>query len=345
MRNRIAKLFAVTVLLASAVAVSPAQTVKGTIALPNLPEQVATNPFTNRVYVAVPNFSSMPYDYLTVIDGHKDTVITNIQIPTVAYAVAVDPFRHIVYVGGGLLQPDGTINGSEVVAVSARTNKIIRTIPVTSSTTGNGIQGLAVNWRTGTLYVANGSDDEVDVIRGSGDHDDATRRFKVRARIPVGDTPYGVAVNQFTGTVYASLSTLGGVALIDPKTNTVTSTTPFGTSGAGIAVDQVSGNVFTTNSVSSPAVGQVGVLGETGTLLATVPVGQNPLGVDVDFKTHLAFVANPGDDDTSVIDGTTNAVTTTLPVSSLFLAVNPFTGKVYIAPSDPVAALTVMTEK
>jgi hypothetical protein len=56
-------------------------------------------------------------------------------------------------------------------------------------------------------------------------------------------------------------------------------------------------------------------------------------------------VANPGDDDASVIDGTTNTVKTTVPVSSLFLAVNPFTHKVYIAPADPVPSLTVMTEK
>jgi YVTN family beta-propeller protein len=343
MRNRIAKPFAVSILLASAVALSPAQTVTGTIALPNLPEQVTTNPFTNRVYAAVPNFGLQPFDYLTVIDGRTDTVITNVQIPTVAYAVAVDPFRHIVYVGGALLQSDGTINGSEVVAVNSRTNKIIRTIPVTSTSIGNGIQGLAVNWRTGTLYVANGSDDEVDVIRRSGDDD--AYHFTVKARIPVGDAPFGVAVNQFNGTVYATLSTMGGVAVIDPKTNTVTTTTPFGTSGAGIAVDQITGNVFTTNSVASPAVGQVGVLGETGNLLATIPVGQNPLGIAVDYFAHLAFVANPGDDNASVIDGTTNTVKTTVPVSSLFLAVNPFTSKVYISPADPVPSLTVMTEK
>lgn len=345
MRNRIAKPFAVSILLASAVALAHAQTVKGTIALPNLPEQVATNPFTNRVYVAVPNFGAQPFDYLTVINGHKDTVITSIEIPTVAYAVAVDPYRDIVYVGGALLQADGSINGSEVVVINGRTNRIMRVIPVTSTSTGNGIQGLAVNWRTGTLYVANGSDDEVDVIRGRSDDDSANHRFTIKARIPVGDAPFGVAVNQFTGVVYASLSTMGGVAVIDPKTNTVTTTTPFGTSGAGIAVDQVSGNVFTTNSVASPDIGQVGVLGEAGNLLATVPVGENPFGVDVDFFTHLAFVANSLDGTTSVIDGPTNTVKSTVPVSSLFLAVNPFTEKVYVSPAANVNSLTVMTEK
>jgi YVTN family beta-propeller protein len=333
MRIKIAKSFAVSILLASAAPFVHAQTVTATIALPNLPEQVATNPVTNRVYVAVPNFGSVPYDYLTVINGKRDTVITNIQIPPVAYAVAVDPLRNIVYVGGGLLE-GGSINGSEVVAISGRTNKVIQTIPVTSTTSGNGIQGLAVNWVTGDVYAANGSDNEVDVIH----------KFQVTARIAVGGNAYGVAVNQMHGTVYATLADLGGVVVIDPKTNAITTTTPFGTSGAGITVDLETGNVFTTNSVSSPSIGQVGVLDHAGNLLATIPVGNTPIGIDADFGSHLVFVANSGDDNLSVINGSTNAVTTTLPISSLFVAVNPVSEKVYIAPQDAVAALTVLTE-
>lgn len=333
MWKKIAKPLAVSTLLAFAGVLVHGQTVKGSIPLPNLPEQVATNPITNRVYVAVPNFGSVPYDYLTVINGRKDTVITNIQIPPVAYAVAVDPFRDIIYVGGGILE-SGSINGSEVVAISGRLNSIIETIPVTSTTSGNGIQGLAVDWITGDVYAANGSDGEIDVIH----------HFQVTARIAVGGNPFGVAVNQRHGMVYASLADVGGVVMIDPKTNAITTTTPFGTSGAGITVDVETGNVFTTNSVSSPSIGQVGALGAAGNLLATIPVGQNPIGIDADFGSHQVFVANTGDDNLSVINGTTDAVTVTLPVSSLFLAVNSLSGKVYVAPQDPVAALTVLTE-
>jgi YVTN family beta-propeller protein len=329
------KPFAVSILLASAVAFVHAQTVTATIALPNLPEQVATNPITNRVYVAVPNFGTPAYDYLTVIDGKKNTVIKNIQIPPVAYAVTVDPLRDIIYVGGAYLESDGSINGSEVIAINGVTNKIIKTISVTSTTSGNGIQGLAANWVTGDLYVANGSDDEVDVIHN----------YKVKARIAAGGQPYGVAVNQLFGTVYASLADVGGAIVIDPKTNEITTTTPFGTSGAGVAVDSVTGTVFTTDSVSSPNIGQVGALGHSGNLLATISVGNYPIGIDADLGSHLVFVANTGDDTLSVIDGSTNAVKATVPVSSLFLAVNPFTEKVYIAPQDPVASLTVTTEK
>jgi YVTN family beta-propeller protein len=333
MRNRIANPFAVSILLASAVALANGQR---SIPLPNLPEQVATNPQTNRVYVAVSTFESAPYDYLTVIDGRKDKVITNIQIPPVAYAVTVDPIHNIVYVGGAYLNLDGSISGSEIVAINGATNKIIKTISVTSTPTSPGIQGLAVNWRTGDVYAANGSDNEVDVIHN----------FQVTARVAVGGNPYGVAVNQMHGTVYASLADTGGVVLINPKTNEVTTTTAFGTSGAGITVDQETGNVFTTNSVTTlpPDVAEVGALGSDGTLLATIPVGNIPIGIDADYDSHLVYVANTGDDTLSVINGKTNAVIKTLPVSSLFVAVNPVSEKVYIAPQDNVAALTVIEE-
>jgi YVTN family beta-propeller protein len=335
MRNKLAKPFAVSILLVSAVALSRAQTVTATIALPNLPEQVAVNLVTNRVYVAVPNFGTPAYDYLTVIDGRKNTVIKNIQIPPVAYAVAVDPLRNIVYVGGADLQADGSVTGSEVVAISGATNRILKTISVTSTPTSPGIQGLAVNWVTGDVYAANGSDNEVDVIHN----------FKVTARIAAGGDAYGVAVNQLTGTVYATLADVGGVAVIDPKTNQITTTAPFGTAGAGIAVNPVTGNVFTTNSVGTPGIGQVGALNSAGSLLATITVGNVPTGIDADLGTNLVFVANTGDDTLSVINGSTNAVTSTVSISSLFVAVNPITERVYIAPQDPIAALTVTTEK
>lgn len=335
MRNRIVNPFAVSILLASAAALANGQTVTASIALPNLPEQVATNPITNRVYVAVPNFGSPAYDYLTVVDGKKNTVIKNIQIPPVAYAVTVDPLRNIIYVGGAYLETDGSINGSEVIAINGATNKILKTISVTSTTSGNGIQGLAANWVTGDVYVANGSDSEIDVIHN----------LTLKSRISVGGDPYGVAVNQLLGTVYMSLADVGGVLVIDPKTDAITTSTAFGAAGAGIAVDSVSGNVFTTNSVAAPSVGQVGVLGSAGNLLATVPVGNLPIGIDADLGSHLVFVANTGDDTLSVINGSTSTVTATVPVSSLFVAVNPITQKVYIAPQDPVAALTVTTEK
>jgi YVTN family beta-propeller protein len=320
-----------TVLAVSA-AVAHAQTVIGTITLPNFPEQVAVNALTNQVFVAVPNFGAQPFDYLTVIDGKSSKILKNIKIPPVAYAVATDLLNGLVYVGGTYVDDNG-ISQSQVVAIDPRTYKVLATISI-SDNPGNGIQGLAVNSLNGDVYVANSSDSEIDVIHC----------FKLKDRITTNGAPYGVTVNPLINTVYAALLN-GGVAVISGKTNQITTTAAFGTSDAGIVADLGTGNVLTTNSVGSPDTGSVGILNKTGELEATVPAGNFPLGIDVDYFTHLAFVANIGDNTISVINDKTNAVTATVPVSALFLAVNPVTRRVYVAPAINSMTLTVLSEK
>jgi YVTN family beta-propeller protein len=331
MLHKYAKAVVITVLAISSAAVVHAQSVVSTITLPGLPEQVAVNALTDRVYVAVPNFGAEPFDYLTVINGKSETVIKNIEIPPIAYAVAVDPLRGLVYVGGSYVDADGNTH-NEVVAVNSLTDRVLRTISV-STTAGNGIQGLAVNALNGDLYVTNASDNEVDVIDC----------FEVKDRISTSGEPYGVTVNPLLNTIYVALIN-GNVSVINGKTNEITTTTPVGISDAGIAVDITTGNVFATNSVGFPDAGSVGVLDKTGDLLSTVPAGNFPLGIDVDLGTHLVFVANSGDNTISVINGKTDAVNSTLPVSALFLAVNPVTKRVYVAPATNTAALTVLSE-
>ena len=84
--NKYVSAVAVTVLAAAAVSAANAQSVVATVTLPNLPEGVAVNPLTNRVYVAVPNFGAQPFDYVTVINGKTNTIVKNIEIPPVALA-------------------------------------------------------------------------------------------------------------------------------------------------------------------------------------------------------------------------------------------------------------------
>lgn len=331
MVNNYAKLLVMSVLSVSTVAVN-AQTVKGTVALPGYPEQVAVEPFANRVYVAVPNFGLFgdgSYDYLTVVDGRHDVLLTNIQIPPIATAVAVDYVRKLVYVGG----QNSLTGASEVSVVSSRTNKVLNTITVTSTTSGTGVLGLAVNLETGALYAANSSDNEIDVIRHGG----------VTARIALTGEPVAVSVNPFTRTVYAS-RTDGFVDVISGKTNTVTTSAPFGGVNQGVAVDLATGNVLVVGNPTTPGPASVGILNPTGTVMSTLTVGNGAVGIDVDPFTHFAFVANSTDDTLSVLNDKTDAVTLTMPVSSLFVAVNPFSDKVYVSPIDPVTSLTVVSE-
>jgi YVTN family beta-propeller protein len=314
----------------SVFATANAQSVKGTINLSGAPEDVAVNYLTNRVYVAIPSFGG-PTDTLAVIDGRTDTVIKQISIPTVAYQVAVDVVRDRVYVGG-CFQDNNDNNVCEVAVVDAVFNKLLGVIPVTK-TAGNGIQGLTVNSLTGKLFISNASDNVIDVVKFGS--------TKVNSVINLdGESPATLAVNPFNCKLYVALAS-DMVDVIDTISDQIVASPIVGQTNQTIAVNWTTGNVFVTNNVFG--ISTVGVLNAAGTVLANVTAGNTPFGVDVDLFTNLAFVTNTTDNTISVIDGSTNTVKATLPVSGTYVAVNALTGKVYV--SGQTNLITVLSEK
>ena len=319
----------IAVLAVSACAVAYAQSIKTTISLPSLPEGVAVNYATNRIYVALPSFGG-PTDSLAIIDGHTDKLIKTIDIPPVGYAVAVDFLRDKIYVGGCYQDSDGNTHCDVAVVEGERCDRI-KTIPITT-TEGNGIQGLAVDPLTGAVYVSNASDNVINVLTNDG---------KVDKQISLGgESPVGLAVDPFTHRLYVALAT-NQVDIINTRTKEVTTSVTIGESNGNAAVNWVTGDVFVTNTVVGPST--LGVLSGKGTVLANVNVGNTPFGVDVDPFRNLSFVTNTLDQTVSVVDGKTNTVTETLPISGLFVAANPYTSKVYVG--GQANSITVINEK
>jgi YVTN family beta-propeller protein len=306
-----------------------AQSVKTNITLPSQPAGLAVDYLANRIYVALPSFGG-PSDSLAIINGDSDTLVDTISIPPVAHDVAVDVVTDTIYVGGSYTDENG-VQQSQIVVINGRSNKVVRVIPITE-TSGSGIQGITVNSLTGTVYVANASDNIIAVIhRGSASVNDT---------ISVAPSPFGVAINPFNFRLYVAL-TDGTVDVIDTVKQTVVTTTTIGGANVGIAANWTTGNVFVTDNNYGPST--VGVLDSKGNVVTNVAVGSTPLGIDVDLGTNLVFVANTVSDSVSVINGANNTVTSTLPVAGLYVAVNPVTEKVYIA--DQNSAVTVLKEK
>ncbi len=191
---------------------------------------------------------------------------------------------------------------------------------------------LAVDPGTHTVYVTHSYDATMSVIDGP------TR--KLTATVPIGEGPQGVAVDPGSHTVYVTNG--NRVSVIDGSTNTVTATVPVGKEPDGVAVDPGTHTVYVTNRAD----GTMSVIdGSTNTVTATVPVGKNgaagkdPGGVAVDPGTHTVYVANydPGNHHgrVSVIDGSTRAVTATVPVGApgdavSEVAVDPGSHTVYV---------------
>jgi len=330
MQNQVCKVLAMAVLTTGLSVAAGAQSVKTLISLPNAPLALSANPVTNKIYVVVPTNGAETTDNLTVIDGKSDTTLQDIAVPAGASYVAVDYLANRIYVAG--------CNFFEIPApctvttINGKTNAVINTIAVTSKP-GFGLTGIAVSPLTGLVYVANGSDNVINIIDGC--------KGKLAGTISLnGNSPFAIAINPILNRLYVPYGT-NLTAVVDAGKKKILSTTDFGTTTVGAAANIVTGHVFVTDAEFGPSA--TGVLDQNGKLLANVAVGDSPLGVDVDPVTNLAFVASTALDDVTVIDGKTNTVKTTVfNVPANYIAVNFVSQKVYVSGRTGV---TVLTEK
>ena len=238
---------------------------------------------------------------------------------------AVDPTTDTVYVANA--------NSNTVSVIDGSTNAVTATISVGTYPTG-----VAVDPVTDTVYVANRTSNTVSVIDGSTD--------AVTATISVGKNPERVAVDPATDTVYVTNYSSGTVSVIDGSTDAVTATISAGLRPTGVAVDPVTDTVYVTNL--NPHTVSV-IDGSTDAVTATISVGTVtlPWGVAVDPTTDTVYVANwgntargslsirrpiPSTHTVSVIDGSTNAVTSIISVGTYptGVAVDPTTDTVYV---------------
>jgi YVTN family beta-propeller protein len=78
------------------------------------------------------------------------------------------------------------------------------------------------------------------VINGHKNH--------VTATIPVGFSPFEVAANPVTGTVYVANIAADTVSVVNGQANRVTATVPVGIGPFGVAVNTVSGRAYVSDS-------------------------------------------------------------------------------------------------
>jgi YVTN family beta-propeller protein len=325
-------LFAAAALTVATSLSANAQTVTAHITLPTANTgAIAANPVTNRIYVVSNSGSASVDDTISVIDGKSDSIVANIAVPVGAYYPAVDSLTNRVYVASC----NSFVNPSPcfVTVIDGKKNTVITTIPVTTVLNGF-LAGITVNPVTSTVYVSDNTNGDIAVIDG------CTNTLTGTISLAAGSAPWGLTVNPFNNELYVTLGT-SQIDVINTQTeNVVEASTGDGTVDFNVAADLLTGHVFVTSTKSGPST--TAVLDQSGTLLAQVSVGQAAYGVDVDPVTNLAFVADTNDNNTSVIDGRSNTLKTTVTgTGASFLSVNPVTEKVYAAGNG---AVTVFTE-
>ena len=344
MHHRLLRL-TIAILTALNVPAVRAQTIAGRISFSKPVAGIAVNSSLNRVYVVAPSFGGIS-DVLAVIDGQSDKIIATVPLATGAYLPAINPLTNRIYIAS--CNSYKTPLRCFVAVLDGNDNKLIASIPVTN-TPGNGIQGIAVDPITEKVYIANASDNVINVIDGHTD--------KLAETISInGESPYSIAINPFNRTLYVPLGD-DQLDVIDTRSEKIVSTPTVGKSNIFAGVNLNTGEVFVIDTGFRPSdtkdpntgdfvtqepagTASVSVFNHQGELAARIPVGSAPDALDIDPVTNLVFVINESAHTVTVIDGKAHGAAATVGhIEGNHIAVNPQTRKVYIAGRQGVTVI------
>jgi YVTN family beta-propeller protein len=230
---------------------------------------------SGKVYVT--NFGE---NTVSVIDTATDTVIANVIVGANPYGLAIDTTNSEVYVA---------ISGEDTVAViSIVTDTVANTFSV-----GDYPSMIAIDTNVGFVYITNYLDDTVSTT--------FTGMYFVLDTIAAGDGPIGITADPTNSLAYTAHFLDGSISTIDLlwSTNNVMLSSLGGV--YDLAYDDEIGVLYATdNTGDSLLVVDV----STGTILSTVPVGDQPYCVTLDKNTGVVYVANMGDDTITVLTPT-----------------------------------------
>jgi YVTN family beta-propeller protein len=231
--------------------------------------------------------------------------------------LALDERTHTVYVANSA---SNTISVIDTRMCNARMTTGCRHVRATIPL-GPGPFAVAVSERTNSIYVADLLAPVVSVIDGATcDAANVTGCRRAPARVDVGDTPGGIAVDSSTDTVYVTGQVSDDVSVIDAKTcngrvRSGCSHPPAriraGAGARGIAVNEATDTVYVANtgagtvSVIDGATCNASVRTGCGRRAAVAPVGLSPRRVAVDPVTNTVYVTNAGSNTVTMLDGRT----------------------------------------
>jgi DNA-binding beta-propeller fold protein YncE len=297
------------------------------------PQALLTDGATGTIYAA--NFVD---GTVSVIDAARCDASHTRRCRHLAPAAPVGPFPSGAVVNratGTLYVTDGTHTLSVISTAACNVHRRSGCTRHTAAARTGLFPGvLDLDRATGTVYVANSGDGTVSVINGATCN--AHRHYGCGQKAPkikVGGTPFALAVDQATDTVYVTngfnsdgspgrtVSVING-ATCNAHRHSGCGQKPaqvsVGTGPLGLAVNQVTDTVYVANtfagqngtvSVINGAACNSGNHSSCGHKPVTTKVGPFPFGLAVNQATNAIYVANNNNGDgpasLSVIDGAT----------------------------------------
>ncbi|HEY1679834.1 MAG TPA: hypothetical protein VGG04_19110 [Candidatus Sulfotelmatobacter sp.] len=275
-----------------------------------VPERVAVNQITNRIYVANLNSNNV-----SVIDGNSDTVIATVSVGNGPSDIGINTVTNMIYVSNS--------GANTVSVVDGGSNTVVATISGLSFPIR-----VSVNAVTNQVFVVNNNKNSVSVIDGSSN--------SIITTIPVGSGSFGIRVNSATNLAYVTNLYAGTISVIDGQSDTVTSTftLPQPANPGNIALDPITNELLVTDGFNS----KVYVINaSSGALLGTITGSGKlpfapPTGI-VEFQLgKSALVSFSSINGLMLVSDSSYTVVTGLKSGNgpAGMAVNRKTGKVYV---------------
>jgi len=283
-----------------------------TIPVGTYPLALAVNSKTNKIYVANYNGNSV-----TVINGANNSE-TTVTLPGQPTALAVNSVTNKVYVA----------TSSQLNVIDGATNAV-STITIPAAANTYGIQAVAVNESTNTIYTA---DYLVNIAVVNGATGAVTTIPTVGG--PGFFYPYLVA-NSSTNKVYVPNIAPGGqtgtVTILDGAT-LAEKTITVGVNPAGIAFDPSTNLIYVADYGGDVTIINGSTYGTSVISLYPQAPG-NPFAIAVNPTTHVAYVAEGNVGGYSIITNGSVSNFLTGDTGLGAVAVNPQTNKIYF--TDP----------
>jgi YVTN family beta-propeller protein len=223
---------------------------------------------------------------LSVYNPSTKRVVTKVQLPNTPSLLTYGASPSRVYVA---------IDGN-VSVVSTASEKVVKSFPVTRQP-----DGLAVDSKTGDLYISDYVDNNVSVVN--------TTSYKVVASTLLGASPYDMAYDPANGRLYLGDLESSQLIVVNATTDRVLGYVPLGTTPYGIAYDPLTKDIY----VDDYYPGNVSIVsGTSDKVVGHLPAGTNPWGIAYDGADHNLYVTNPGSNNITVLNPGTKKVVRSL---------------------------------